>query len=65
MIFSTRLLIFLIVLLLPVFTHGQPPPGGGGDPGGGQPVPIGGIEILLAAGIALGLKKFGAKRKES
>jgi hypothetical protein len=36
---------------------------GGGDPGGGEkPVPISGIEILLAAGGLLGLKKFLVKR---
>lgn len=33
-------------------------PGGGGDPGGGQPVPITGLEILLAAGGILGIRRF-------
>jgi len=33
-------------------------PGGGGDPGGGEPVPITGIEILLALGGLLGVKRL-------
>ena len=40
-------------------------PGGGGPGGGGDPdVPIGGIEILLVAGAAFGIKKFSDKRKK-
>ena len=35
-----------------------------GDPGGGEPVPISGVEILLAGGIALGLKKLNNFRKK-
>ena len=46
-------------------TLAQPgdPGGPGGDPGGGSPVPLGGIEILLAAGGALGAKKIMELRK--
>ena len=37
-------------------------PGGGGPGGGGDPdVPIGGIEILLLGGLALGIKKLSKK----
>lgn len=38
-------------------------PGGGGDPGGGQPVPIGGIWVLLGLGAALGMKQLLDIRK--
>lgn len=38
-------------------------PGGGGDPGGGEPVPIGGIWILLVVGASLGLKRLIDLRK--
>lgn len=40
----------------------QPNPGGGDDPE--NPVPITGIEYLLAAGAALGIKKFYDKKKK-
>jgi hypothetical protein len=42
-------------------------PGGGGDPGGGEPVPFSGVEFLLVAGAALGIKRlnfFKGKPKE-
>jgi hypothetical protein len=42
---------------------GYAQPGGGGPGGGGEPVPISGIEILLAAGGLLGIKKFLHYRK--
>jgi hypothetical protein len=45
---------FLLVILPAVYAQ----PGGGGDPGGGQPVPIGGIWVLLAIGGAFGIKRF-------
>lgn len=48
----------LIIILFLVFTTSplwaQPP----GDPGGDPDVPITGIEWLLAAGAALGVKRF-------
>lgn len=39
-------------------------PGGGGPGGGGDPdVPLGGIELLIAAGALLGAKKALDKKK--
>lgn len=39
-------------------------PGGGGPGGGGDPdVPLGGIELLIAAGALFGAKKALDKRK--
>ena len=41
-------------------------PGGGGDPGAGEPVPIAGLGILLAAGAFFGAKKiYDLKNKRS
>ena len=38
-------------------------PAGGGPGGGGNPdVPIGGIELLLLGGLALGVKKLSNKK---
>lgn len=62
MIFNIRLVLFLGALFLSITSYAQP--GGGGDPGGGEPVPISGVEILLAGGIALGLKKLNNFRKK-
>ena len=40
-------------------------PGGGGPGGGGDPdVPLGGIELLIAAGAAFGAKKWFDKKKK-
>lgn len=54
--------IFLIAffsLFSTTFLPAQP-----GDPGGGgKPVPIGGIEFLLLAGGALGMRKLISRRK--
>jgi hypothetical protein len=57
-------LITISLLLLSIIAIGQPgDPGGGGTPGA---VPIGGIEILIALGAALGIKNiFLKRRKES
>lgn len=49
------------MLLNTALVFGQP--GGGGDPGHGQPVPISGIELLIAAGVGLGAKKLLKKYK--
>ncbi len=54
-----RLLLIVILFLLPGFLFAQP-----GDPGGDPDVPITGIEILLAAGGVLGIKRImGFNRK--
>ena len=46
--------------LIPFVTFSQP----GGDPGGGgNPTPITGIELLLIAGGAFGIKKLINNRK--
>jgi hypothetical protein len=43
------------ILPLPLLAQPGDP---GGDPGAGQPVPLGGIEILVAAAIVLGIKNL-------
>lgn len=66
MIFKRRLVLLLSILFLSVSGYAQP--GGGGDPGGGEPVPITGVEILLLGGAALGLRRlnfFNKKIKNS
>jgi hypothetical protein len=50
--------ISLLVFYCFLFFNVMAQPGGGGDPGGGEPVPIQGVIILLIAGGALGVKKF-------
>ncbi|MEM9859233.1 MAG: hypothetical protein AAF149_00595 [Bacteroidota bacterium] len=59
---------FLFVMTItPRVSLGQP---GGGDPndgnkpGEGDPVPIGGLELLLIGGAALGAKKIISSRKK-
>lgn len=50
-----RLALIVVFSLVSLLAYGQPSdPGGGGNP----TVPITGIEILLAAGGALGLRKL-------
>lgn len=50
---------FTFVAFLFLICHkGSAQPGGGGDPGGGQPVPIGSIEILISIGAGLGVKRI-------
>lgn len=39
-------------------------PGGGGDPGGGEPVPLPAIGILVAAGALLGVRAMMKKKAE-
>lgn len=57
-----RLLIITILFVLSGISYAQPGgPGGGSDPD--NPVPITGIEYLLAAGAAFGAKKLYDKRK--
>lgn len=51
--------IILALIIIPLVALGQP-----GDPGGDPDVPITGIEILLAGGALLGLKKLMGKSKQ-
>ena len=53
-----RFVLFVIFILLPAFLLAQP-----GDPGGDPDVPITGIEILLALGGVLGIKKIFIRNK--
>jgi hypothetical protein len=53
-------LIFLV--LTTETTLGQP---GGGGPGGEPDVPITGIEILIAVGAALGVRKLLSSRRKN
>ena len=53
-----RLILFVLFILLPAFLLAQP-----GDPGGDPDVPITGIEILLALGGVLGIKKLFIRNK--
>lgn len=55
---KTRALIYLF-LLLSVVVWAQP-----GDPGGDPDVPLTGVEWLLLAGGALGIKRFLSRKKE-
>lgn len=55
---KTRALICLF-LLLSVVVWAQP-----GDPGGDPDVPLTGIEWLLLAGGALGVKRFFSRKKK-
>lgn len=56
----TGFILLILVLCLPLFVLAQP-----GDPGGDPDVPITGIEILLAMGGFLGLRKFMNSKKEN
>jgi hypothetical protein len=55
-----RLVLVIVFSLISFVALAQPgDPGGGGNP----TVPISGIEILIAAGAALGLRSFFSKNK--
>jgi hypothetical protein len=56
-----KTLAIVLCFVFPLMLSAQP--GGGGDPGGGEPVPIAGVELLLAAGALLGLKKIHSSLK--
>lgn len=57
-----RLFLVITFSLISFVTLAQPgDPGGGGNP----TVPISGIEILIAAGAALGLRSFFTGRKRN
>lgn len=58
---KARLFLALIIFLVGplMIAYAQP-----GDPGGDPDVPITGIEILIGAGGALGIKKMLQKRKK-
>lgn len=53
--------LILLFVLISAFVLAQP--GGGGDPGGGQPVPLPGIGILVAAGAFLGIRSLMKSKK--
>ena len=55
---NIRLIFIAILFFLPAFIFAQP-----GDPGGDPDVPITGIEILLMAGGALGIKRLMGNKK--
>lgn len=55
---NIRLIFIAILFFLPGFIFAQP-----GDPGGDPDVPITGIEILLALGGALGIKRLMGSKK--
>lgn len=57
-LFWHLILIFVAVIGLPMIAYGQPGPPPDPD------VPITGIEILIAGGALLGLKKLMGKSKE-
>lgn len=59
-----KLTLITSLLLTGIFTLNAQPgdPGGGGDPD--NPVPITGIEYLIAAGAAFGAKKIYDKKKK-
>ena len=65
MVMRLLLILLLLIAILPVDLMAQP--GGGGRPCPKPPcppaVPISGIEILLAGGAALGLKKVLSNRR--
>ncbi len=58
-----KIALILILFFAIKGTALQAQPGGGGPGGGGDPdVPIGGIELLLLAGGALGVKRLIKKK---
>lgn len=58
----TFLIISLCVFSVVAFAQPGPPGDPGGDP---DDVPLGGIELLIAAGAAFGAKKWFDKSKKS
>lgn len=55
-----RLVLVIVFSLISFMALAQP-----GDPGGNPTVPISGIEILIAAGAALGLRSFLSGKKNN
>lgn len=63
-----RLILVVVFSLVSLLAVAQPPPdgGGNGDPTPTNPtVPISGVEILLLAGGALGLRSLLSKKDKS
>ena len=54
--------VLVACLLFSLLSSAQP--GGGGDPGGGEPVPLPAIGILVAAGALLGVRAMLRKKAE-
>ncbi|MGK7390742.1 MAG: hypothetical protein ACNS60_10330 [Candidatus Cyclobacteriaceae bacterium M2_1C_046] len=61
-----RKFLVIFLLLLPIYVIGQPD-SGPGDPGGDpdDPIPITGIEWLIAAGGLFGAKKIYDNRRKT
>jgi hypothetical protein len=55
---QSKKMIFVVLSLVLLSFCASAQPGGGGDPGGGKPVPLSGVELLLLVGGALGGYKF-------
>jgi hypothetical protein len=55
--------LFILTIILISSWSAIAQPTGGGPGGGGPPVPISGIEILIAVGGLIGLKKIFDSRK--
>ena len=61
--FMKRIKLAIVFFLVSLASFAQP--GGGGPGGGGDPdVPLGGIELLIAAGAAFGAKRWFDKSKK-
>jgi hypothetical protein len=59
-------LLFGLIFLFSGEVLGQIPPAGGPPDDGGAPVPFSGLEILLAGGAIMGVKKImGMRNKKS
>ena len=55
-----RIFILLVILFMSQQLFAQP-----GDPGGDPDAPLGGIELLIAAGALFGAKKWFEKSKKN
>ena len=58
-------LAFVFFVLMATAAIAQPPTGGGPGGGGDPDVPLGGIELLIAAGALFGAKKWLDRSKKN